>query len=166
MKVEKKIIWLFGLTALAGCDWPSDQKKIDHNDGLPPGVKHIDEIRSKAEFGFSKRILVKSVRAEDLRNMLRRPDKVKVVSISRFEDYKNCRIRGAVSIAPEKILDEVAEWSRDLEVVVYGLLADLDKAKDAAEIFANAGFSQVFVYEPGIFEWFSKGFKVDGPCRF
>ena len=94
------------------------------------------------------------------------PDKAFVViDVRSFEEYVDCRMRGAVNVPLKDLKLETQEWDRGRKIILQSSGPHCVLAKRAARRFIRDGFSKVFVYEGGVMEWKDLGYEIDGPCR-
>ena len=69
-------------------------------------------------------------------------------------DRQKCLIRNTISINDEeKKINEWLERNTGINIIVYGENANDEKIYDKYNQLKNLGFSNVFIYPGGIFEW-------------
>jgi len=88
-----------------------------------------------------------------------------IVNVLDKELYDDCRIKGSINVAIDKIdtLESLAE--KNAEIVLYCTNYMCSASGFARKRLLELGFRNVWVYEGGIAEWYNKGFSVEGPCE-
>lgn len=87
-----------------------------------------------------------------------------IVDVRSYDDYADCRIKGAINITLKDLKFESQEWNRGDKIILYAANDTDVLARRAARRLVQDGFSKVFILENGLTAWRSHLFPVDGPC--
>ena len=69
-------------------------------------------------------------------------------------EHQSCLIKNTISIeSEEKIVNEWLNKNTEINIVIYGENTNDDKIYDKYNQLKNLGFSNVFIYPGGLFEW-------------
>ena len=90
---------------------------------------------------------------------------ITVVNVLDREYYADCRIKGSINIPYKMLEDEVTDWDRDRNIVVYCASEDCPKSQEAFNVLERMGFSNIRAYEGGIKEWMDLEYPIEGPCQ-
>lgn len=104
------------------------------------------------------------ITAEQLKNKLdMNPDMI-LINVLNEETYIDCHITGSINIPLKRLVESVASWEKDKEVVVYCAEVSCDASDKAYQIMVDMGFIHAYCYQGGMKEWFKKGFDTTGTC--
>jgi rhodanese-related sulfurtransferase len=106
----------------------------------------------------------KIISAQELKNKLdTQPDMI-LINVLNQETYIDCHITGSINIPLNQLLETVASWDKDKEIVVYCAQTTCDASDKAYDLLQEMGFSHIFLYQGGIKEWFKKRYDCTGTC--
>lgn len=89
---------------------------------------------------------------------LQQQDKpVKLIDIRRPEEYEKMHVPGAVNIPAETITGNSAAFAAN-DIIVCICNKGLERAKNAAEVIAEMGFTNVFYLQGGTVGWLGESF--------
>lgn len=103
--------------------------------------------------------------AEELASMMEAKPDLVVMNVLPENLYNDCHIVGSISVPLKNLVDSVAGWDRDTEIVVYCALDVCDAGQKAYVLLTLMGFTNVIDYENGIKEWFQLGYPTAGPAQ-
>lgn len=105
-----------------------------------------------------------SINAQDLKNKLdTQPDMI-LINVLNQETYVDCHITGSINIPLSTLLETVASWDKDKEIVLYCSQNGSDASDKAYDLLQEMGFVHIFLYQGGMRDWFKKGFDCTGTC--
>ena len=105
-----------------------------------------------------------SITAQELKNKFdTHPDMI-LINVLNQETYIDCHITGSINIPLTSLLETVASWDKDKEIITYCAQSDCDVSDKAYDLLKEIGFTHIFVYQGGMKEWFKKGFDTTGIC--
>lgn len=96
--------------------------------------------------------ITKKINFEDVQQSLQQGN---VVLINTLEPHlQQCLIQGTVSVEEEvKRLNALLAEEPDGRIIIYGMNATDGRGVTKYEQLINLGFTQVFIYSGGLFEW-------------
>ncbi len=104
------------------------------------------------------------ISADQVKNKLDiNPDMI-LINVLNEETYIDCHITGSINIPLKRLVESVASWDKDKEVVVYCAQNSCDASDQAYQIMVDIGFIHVYCYKGGMKDWFKKGFDTTGTC--
>lgn len=111
-----------------------------------------------------KKQQVATISAEQLKQKIDLNSDITLVNLLHEQVYVDCQIIGSISIPFARLLETVASWEKDKEIVVYCAQDNCNQADDAYEMMKDLGFLHVNIYHGGMKEWFKKRFDTTGTC--
>ncbi|MBP9765555.1 rhodanese-like domain-containing protein [Candidatus Babeliales bacterium] len=106
----------------------------------------------------------KTISAQQLKDKLDSNSDSIVINVLDKETYVDCHITGSINIPYDALIETVASWDKDKDVVVYCAQNNCSKSKDAYDLLVDLGFSNIHEYQGGMREWFHKKFDTTGLC--
>lgn len=88
-----------------------------------------------------------------------------VVNVLETEQYKDCHIKGSISVPFDQLEKLAQQVDQDTELVFYCSNYMCAASGKAAKLFQQKGFKRVWAYEAGMNEWYRKGLPVEGSCK-
>lgn len=105
-----------------------------------------------------------TITSQELKNKLdNNPDMI-LINVLNQEIYVDCHITGSINIPLIQLLETVASWDKDKEIIVYCAENSCDASDQAYQLLSEMGFTHIFKYQGGIKEWFKKGYDCTGTC--
>jgi len=105
-----------------------------------------------------------SITAQELKNKLdTHPDMI-LINVLNQETYIDCHITGSINIPLQTLLETVASWDKDKEIITYCAQNTCDASDQAYQLLEEMGFTHISIYQGGMKEWFKKGFDTTGIC--
>lgn len=91
------------------------------------------------------------------------PDMI-LINVLNQETYVDCHITGSINIPLSQLLETVASWDKDKEIIVYCAQSGCDSSDQAYNLLQEMGFIHIFLYQGGMKDWFKKGYDCTGTC--
>jgi rhodanese-related sulfurtransferase len=91
------------------------------------------------------------------------PDLI-IINVLSEETYADCHIKGSINVPYDRLIENVAGWDKDKDIVLYCANSTCPKSKQAFELLADFGFTNLSEYSGGMKEWFKKGCETSGSC--
>ena len=91
------------------------------------------------------------------------PDMI-LINVLNQETYVDCHITGSINIPLNQLLETVASWDKDKEIIVYCAQTSCDVSEQAYNLLVEMGFTHIFKYQGGMKDWFKKGYDTTGTC--
>ncbi|OGB85817.1 hypothetical protein A3J41_02965 [candidate division TM6 bacterium RIFCSPHIGHO2_12_FULL_38_8] len=91
------------------------------------------------------------------------PDLI-IINVLDQETYIDCHIAGSINVAYDQLIENMASWDKDKEIVLYCAQSSCPKSKVAFDLLADLGFTHLSDYSGGMREWLKKGFPTTGAC--
>jgi rhodanese-related sulfurtransferase len=105
-----------------------------------------------------------SITAEQLKNKLdSNPDMI-LINVLNEETYIDCHITGSINIPLARLVESIASWDKDKEIVIYCAENICSASDQAYQIMADMGFIHISCFKGGMKEWFKKRFDTTGTC--
>ncbi|MBI2344886.1 rhodanese-like domain-containing protein [Candidatus Dependentiae bacterium] len=105
-----------------------------------------------------------TISAQELKNKLdTQPDMI-VINVLNQETYVDCHITGSINIPLNQLLETIASWDKDKDIVVYCAQNSCNASDKALQLLQEMGFLHVFLYQGGMKDWFKKNFDTTGTC--
>lgn len=92
-------------------------------------------------------------------------NKLMVVNVLSGDQYKDCRIKGSISVPFEQLETFSQQLDPDTELVFYCSNYMCSGSGAAARMFQEKGFKRVWAYEAGMADWYQQGLPVEGACK-
>jgi len=108
---------------------------------------------------------IPTITAQALQNKMNNDANLLVINVLPKNLFDDCHIVGSQSIPLKELIEVVADWPRDQEIIVYCALDICDAGQKAYVLLSCMGFSNVVDYEGGIKEWFQLGYPTSGPAN-
>jgi rhodanese-related sulfurtransferase len=108
---------------------------------------------------------IRTITAEELKGKMGKNNGLTVINALDKETYDDCRITGSINIPLNVLKDRVKDWDRNKEIVTYCAQETCPVSREAFEILASMGFTNIYAYEGGMREWKQKGFPSQGACK-
>ena len=102
--------------------------------------------------------------AETLKNKMAAQPDMLIVNVLASDYYDDCHITGSINVPLETLKEKAAEWKKDRKIIVYCARHECTASKEAAQLLAKLGFTNVCCYEGGTKEWRKKGLSCEGTC--
>ena len=80
--------------------------------------------------------------------------------------HNDCHITGSINVPLKEIVEAMASWDRDKEIIVYCALYECDAGEKAYVLLSCMGFTNVTDYSGGIKEWYQLGYPTQGPATY
>ena len=105
-----------------------------------------------------------NINAQELKNKLyTQPDMI-LINVLSQETYIDCHITGSINVPLNSLLETVASWDKDKEIVVYCAQNSCNAGDQGFELLKEMGFTHISLYPGGMKDWFKKGFDTTGTC--
>lgn len=104
------------------------------------------------------------INAQELKNKLDTLPDMVLINVLNQETYVDCHITGSINIPLKQLLETVASWDKDKEIIVYCAQSSCDASDKAYDLLQEMGFRDIFLYQGGIKEWLKKGYDCTGTC--
>lgn len=104
------------------------------------------------------------ITAEELKGKMDTIPDLIVINVLNEETYIDCHITSSINIAYDQLIENLAGWEKDKEIVLYCAQSTCPKSKEAFHLLADMGFTHLSEYSGGIKEWLKKGFDTSGSC--
>ena len=105
------------------------------------------------------------ISANSLKKEMKTSKDLVVINVLPASSYKNCHIKGSINVEEGALKDEVSNWEKNKNIVVYSKSPTSDLTEKAYNKLKELGFKNVRKYEGGLIEWTEKKFPVEGPCK-
>ena len=106
------------------------------------------------------------INAEKLREKIDQYPDLTLINVLDEQTYVDCHITGSINIPYDRLVETLAGWEKDKEIVLYCAQTSCPKSKQAYELLTDLGFTHLYEYEGGIKDWYQKGFDTTGTCTF
>lgn len=87
-----------------------------------------------------------------------------VINLLDEQLYTDCHIKGSVNVPLDQLTSFVSSLEKDSEIVVYCSNYMCGSSHLAYEELVASGFTNVWVYEGGMAQWYQLGYPVEGLC--
>ena len=96
--------------------------------------------------------VMRRINFEDMQTSLKQESTLIINTLE--SNNQSCLITGTVNVEAEiSILNEALQKNKDIRIVLYGLnAADISTTKKYEQLY-SLGFSNVYLYGGGLFEW-------------
>lgn len=91
------------------------------------------------------------------------PDLI-IINVSDEETFADCHIQGSINVPYDRLIENLASWDKDKEIVLYCASNSCPIGKQAFDLLADLGFTHLSEYSGGMKDWFTKGGQVNGTC--
>jgi len=102
--------------------------------------------------------------AQELQEKMSNDSNLMVINVLPKNLFNDCHIIGSNNVPLKELVESVADWPRDREIIVYCALDICDAGQKAYVLLSCMGFTHVVDYEGGIKEWFQLGYPTGGPA--
>ncbi len=109
-------------------------------------------------------ISIISITATQLKEKIDQIPDLTIINVLNDETYIDCHIPGSINIPYDRLLETVASWDKEKEIVLYCAQSSCPKSKEAYELLTDLGFYHLFEYSGGMKDWIKKGFDTVGIC--
>ena len=90
---------------------------------------------------------------EDINNILKNKNNYLLMNTI-SSDLQDCLIPGTINInKEEQLINELMRENRDINIIIYGKNANDISVYNKHEQLVKLGFTNVFIYPGGMFEW-------------
>lgn len=107
---------------------------------------------------------VQVISAEQLREKIDQYPDLTLINVLDEQTYVDCHITGSINIPFDRLVESLASWEKDKEIVLYCAQSSCPKSSQAYELLADLGFTHLYEYEGGVKDWYKKGFDTTGTC--
>ncbi len=104
------------------------------------------------------------ISAQELKNKLNTIPDMILINVLNQETYVDCHITGSINIPLEQLLETIASWDKDKEIIVYCAHTNCNASDKAYELLKEMGFTHIYKYQGGMKEWLKKGYDSTGTC--
>jgi len=104
------------------------------------------------------------ISAEQLRDKIDKNPDVTIINVLDEETYVDCHITGSINVPYDNIIEILASWDKEREIVLYCAQHSCPKSNQTYELLESMGFQHIYQYPGGIKEWLKKGFDCSGTC--
>jgi len=108
---------------------------------------------------------IPTISAQELHEKMNNNSNLLVINVLPKNLFDDCHIVGSHSVPLRELVELVADWPRDKEIIVYCALDICDAGQKAYVLLSCMGFTNVVDYEGGIKEWFQCGYPTAGPAN-
>ncbi len=109
---------------------------------------------------------VPTTSAEDLKLKMEIDPDLCVINVLPPILHNDCHITDSINIPLKELVDTMASWDRDKEIIVYCALYECDAGEKAYILLSCLGFTNVTDYSGGIKEWFQMDYPTQGPATY
>ena len=107
---------------------------------------------------------VNVITSDQLQAMMK-TGKVAVLNVLSRKTFDNAHIVGSINIPLNNLRTKARQlFDKNQELVVYCASVDCHASRQAAQILNRMGFKNVFAYEGGMRDWYTKKLPTEGPC--
>ncbi len=107
-----------------------------------------------------------TVYAEKLNAQMEADPALSVINVLPASLHNDCHITGSINVPLKELVDTMASWDKNKEIVVYCALYECDAGEKAFVLLSCMGFTNVTDYCGGIKEWFQLGYPTQGPASY
>ncbi|MBP6892171.1 rhodanese-like domain-containing protein [Candidatus Babeliales bacterium] len=105
-----------------------------------------------------------SMSATQLKEKIDQLPDLTIINVLNEETYVDCHIPGSINVPYDRLIETLAGWEKDKEIVVYCAQNSCSKSKEAYELLADLGFTHLSEYSGGMKDWLKKGYDTIGIC--
>jgi len=109
---------------------------------------------------------VQVISAEDLKDAMKKDPDLYVINVLPASIHTDCHITGSMNVPLKEVVETMASWNRDQEIIVYCALYECDAGEKAYILLTCMGFTNVKDYSGGIKEWYQLGYPTQGPATY
>lgn len=109
-------------------------------------------------------VFINIITASELQEKIDHNPDLLLINVLNEENYTDCHIPGSVNITHDHLVENLAGLDKDKEVVLYCAHSNCSKSRQAYELLADLGFTNLYDYAGGMKDWRKKGFKTTGMC--
>ena len=106
------------------------------------------------------------ISAEELKAAMEANTDLYVINVLPASIHADCHITGSMNVPLKELVESVASWNRDKEIIVYCALYECDAGEKAYILLSCMGFTNVTDYSGGIKEWYQLGYPTQGPATY
>ena len=107
---------------------------------------------------------VSTISATELKEKIETIPDLTIINVLDHETYIDCHITGSINIAYDQLVENLASWDKEKEVVVYCAQNSCQKSEEAFVLLSDLGFTHLSQYSGGMKDWFKKGYPTSGTC--
>ena len=109
-------------------------------------------------------IQIVCINATQLKEKIDQIPDLTLINVLDEQTYIDCHIPGSINVPYDRLIETLASWEKDKEIVLYCAHNDCSKSKEAYELLADLGFTQLSLYFGGMKDWIKKGYDTVGVC--
>lgn len=107
-----------------------------------------------------------TIHAEMLKEKMKEDQNLCVINVLPASLHEDCHITGSINVPLKELVETMASWDRDKEIIVYCALYECDAGEKAYILLSCMGFTNVTDYAGGIKEWYQLGYPTQGPASY
>lgn len=105
-----------------------------------------------------------NINATQLKEKIDQIPDLTIINVLNEETYIDCHIPGSINIDYDRLLETMASWEKDKEIVIYCAQNSCEKSSQAYALLADLGFNHLSEYAGGMKDWLKKGYDTVGTC--